>query len=199
MTPVRALGRLTPDQRAIRDAVRTLARERVAPRAAEIDRSAEFPQDLRELLAEQGILGLPFPERHGGLGADLLTICLAIEALSAACATTGLILAVQELGALPLLLAGSEEQLGRFVPGLASGRDLIAFALTEADAGSDSSGVRARAVRDGETYVLSGVKRFISQDRWRASSRCSRSPTRKRTGTTGCRPSSWRRQARASA
>ena len=163
MTPVRALGRLTPDQRAIRDAVRTLARERVAPRAAQIDRSAEFPQDLRALLAEQGILGLPFPERHGGLGADLLTICLAIEALSAACATTGLILAVQELGALPLLLAGSEEQLGRFVPGLASGRDLIAFALTEADAGSDASGVRARAARDGETYVLSGVKRFISQ------------------------------------
>jgi hypothetical protein len=107
-----ALGRLTDDQRAIRDAVRTLARERVAPRAAEIDRSAEFPEDLRVLLAEQGILGLPFPERHGGLGADLLTVCLAIEALSAACATTGLILAVQELGALPLLLAGSEEQLG---------------------------------------------------------------------------------------
>jgi hypothetical protein len=107
-----ALGRLTDDQRAIRDAVRTLARERVAPRAAEIDRSAQFPEDLRVLLAEQGILGLPFPERHGGLGADLLTVCLAIEALSTACATTGLILAVQELGALPLLLAGSEEQLG---------------------------------------------------------------------------------------
>jgi alkylation response protein AidB-like acyl-CoA dehydrogenase len=157
-----ALGRLTDDQRAIRDAVRTLARERVAPRAAEIDRSAEFPEDLRVLLAEQGILGLPFPERHGGLGADLLTVCLAIEALSAACATTGLILAVQELGALPLLLAGSEEQLGRFVPGLASGRDLVAFALTEADAGSDAAAIRTRAVRDGETYVISGAKRFIS-------------------------------------
>jgi alkylation response protein AidB-like acyl-CoA dehydrogenase len=157
-----ALGRLTDDQRAIRDAVRTLARERVAPRAAEIDRSAQFPEDLRVLLAEQGILGLPFPERHGGLGADLLTVCLAIEALSAACATTGLILAVQELGALPLLLAGSEEQLGRFVPGLASGRDLVAFALTEADAGSDAAAIRTRAVRDGETYVISGAKRFIS-------------------------------------
>jgi len=117
VTAAPALGRLTDDQRAIRDAVRTLARERVAPRAAEIDRNAEFPEDLRVLLAEQGILGLPFPERHGGLGADLLTICLAIEALSAACATTGLILAVQELGALPLLLGGSEEQLARFVPG----------------------------------------------------------------------------------
>ena len=162
MTAAPALGRLTDDQRAIRDAVRTLARERVAPRAAEIDRSATFPEDLRALLAEQGILGLPFPERFGGLGADLLTVCLAIEALSAACATTGLILAVQELGALPLLLAGTEEQLERFVPGLAAGRDLIAFALTEADAGSDAAAVRTRAIRDGESYVVSGTKRFIS-------------------------------------
>ena len=162
MTAAPALGRLTDDQRAIRDAVRTLARERVAPRAAEIDRSATFPEDLRALLAEQGILGLPFPERFGGLGADLLTVCLAIEALSAACATTGLILAIQELGALPLLLAGTEEQLERFVPGLAAGRDLIAFALTEADAGSDAAAVRTRAIRDGESYVVSGAKRFIS-------------------------------------
>ncbi len=162
MTAAPALGRLTDDQRAIRDAVRTLARDRVAPRAAEIDRTATFPEDLRLLLAEQGILGLPFPERFGGLGADLLTVCLAIEALSAACATTGLILAVQELGALPLLLAGTEEQLARFVPGLAAGSDLIAFALTEADAGSDAAAVRTRAVRDGETYLISGTKRFIS-------------------------------------
>jgi len=162
VTAAPALGRLTDDQRAIRDAVRTLARERVAPRAAEIDRSATFPEDLRALLAEQGILGLPFPERFGGLGADLLTVCLAIEALSAACATTGLILAIQELGALPLLLAGTEEQLERFVPGLAAGRDLVAFALTEADAGSDAAAVRTRAIRDGESYVVSGAKRFIS-------------------------------------
>ena len=162
MTAAPAPGRLTDDQRAIRDAVRTLARDRVAPRAAEIDRTATFPEDLRALLADQGILGLPFPERFGGLGADLLTVCLAIEALSAACATTGLILAVHELGALPLLLAGTEEQLQRFVPGLAAGRDLIAFALTEADAGSDAAAIRTRAVRDGDAYVISGTKRFIS-------------------------------------
>ncbi len=162
MTAAPAPGRLTDDQRAIRDAVRTLARDRVAPRAAEIDRTAAFPEDLRALLADQGILGLPFPERFGGLGADLLTVCLAIEALSAACATTGLILAVHELGALPLLLAGTEEQLQRFVPGLAAGRDLIAFALTEADAGSDAAAIRTRAVRDGDAYVISGTKRFIS-------------------------------------
>ena len=163
MTAPAAHGRLTDDQRAIRDAVRTIARERVAPRAAEIDRTETFPEDLRSLLAEQGILGLPFPERFGGLGGDLLTVCLAIEALSAACATTGLILAVQELGSLPLLLAGTEEQLARFVPGLASGTDLIAFALTEAEAGSDAAAIRTRAVRDGDAYLISGTKRFISQ------------------------------------
>ena len=82
----------------LRDAVRVLADERVAPRAAEIDRTAEFPEDLRRLLADQDILALPFPEEHGGLGGELLTVCLAVEQLSRACATTGLILAVQELG-----------------------------------------------------------------------------------------------------
>jgi alkylation response protein AidB-like acyl-CoA dehydrogenase len=158
-----ALHRLRDDQVAIRDAVRTLAREKVAPRAAEIDRTAEFPHDLRKLLADQGILGLPFPERFGGLGGELLTVCLAVEELSAACATTGLILAVQELGALPLLLAGSEEQQVRFVPALAAGERLIAFALTEAEAGSDAAAVRTRAVRDGDGYAITGTKRFISQ------------------------------------
>ena len=99
--------RLTEEQTLLRDAVRTLADQRVAPRAAEIDRTSEFPQDLRELLAAQDILALPFPEAFGGLDADLLTICLAIEQLSRACATTGLILAVHELASLPLLMAGT--------------------------------------------------------------------------------------------
>ena len=90
--------RLTDAQRDLRDAVRILADEQVAPRAAEIDRTAEFPWDLKDLLAKQDILALPFPVEHGGLGGDLLSVCLAIEQLSRACATTGLILAVQELG-----------------------------------------------------------------------------------------------------
>ena len=114
--------RLTEEQTLLRDAVRTLADERVAPRAAEIDRTGEFPQDLRELLAAQDILALPFPEAFGGLDADLLTICLAIEQLSRACATTGLILAVHELASLPLLMAGTPEQQARWLPALASGR-----------------------------------------------------------------------------
>ena len=155
--------RLTEEQALLRDAVRVIADERVAPRAAEIDRTGEFPQDLRQLLAAQDILALPFPVEHGGLGGELLSLCLAIEQLSRACATTGLILAVQELGSLPLLLAGTPEQQARWVPRLASGEQLIAFALTEAEAGSDVAAIRTQAVRDGDDYVLTGSKRFISQ------------------------------------
>ncbi len=154
--------RLSDEQRELRDAVRELARERIAPRAAEIDRSAEFPWDLKELLATQDILGLPYPADYGGLGGDLLTCCLAIEALSAACATTGLILAVHELASLPIVMAGTDEQKARWLPDLAAGRTLIAFALTEAGAGSDAGSIATRAVRDGDGYVLNGTKRFIS-------------------------------------
>jgi alkylation response protein AidB-like acyl-CoA dehydrogenase len=155
--------RLTEEQALLRDAVRTLADERVAPRAGEIDKTGEFPQDLRELLAAQDILALPFPEQYGGLGGELLSTCLAIEQLSRACATTGLILAVQELASLPLLLGGTDEQKQRWIPKLASGEHLIAFAVTEADAGSDVAAMRTRAVRDGGDYVITGSKRFISQ------------------------------------
>ncbi len=161
-SPVHGPYRLTEEQELLRDAVRVLADERVAPRAADIDRTAEFPEDLRQLLAAQDILALPFPTEHGGLGGDLLSLCLAIEQLSRACATTGLILAVQELGALPLLLAGTPDQHARWFPRLASGDMLIAFALTEAEAGSDVAATRTRAVRDGDDYVITGSKRFIS-------------------------------------
>jgi alkylation response protein AidB-like acyl-CoA dehydrogenase len=161
-SPAHGPYRLTEEQELLRDAVRVLADERVAPRAAEIDRRAEFPEDLRQLLAAQDILALPFPTEHGGLGGDLLSLCLAVEQLSRACATTGLILAVQELGALPLLLAGTPEQQARWFPRLASGESLVAFALTEAEAGSDVAATRTRAVRDGDDYVIDGSKRFIS-------------------------------------
>ena len=154
--------RLTQDQVLLRDAVRELADERIAPRAAEIDRTAEWPDDVRRLLASHDIFAIPFAERHGGLGADLLTLCLAIEQISRACATSGLMLAVQSLGAIPIQVAGTPEQQDRWLPGLASGEKLIAFALTEADAGSDPSGIRTRAVVDGDEYVIDGGKRFIS-------------------------------------
>jgi alkylation response protein AidB-like acyl-CoA dehydrogenase len=159
--------RISDDQAALRDAVRVLADEQIAPRAADIDRSGEFPWDVKELLASHDILALPFPEKHGGLGGDLLTVCLAIEEISRVCATSGLILAVQELASLPLLLGGSDEQMDRWFPDLAAGRKLIAFALTEAEAGSDVAAARTRARRDGDApgtdWILDGSKRFISQ------------------------------------
>jgi alkylation response protein AidB-like acyl-CoA dehydrogenase len=160
--PTSPAYRLTDEQLMLRDAVRVLADERIAPRAAEIDKTAEFPQDVRTLLATHDILALPFEERYGGIGGELLSLCLAIEQISRVCATSGLILAVQELGALPIILAGSDEQRERWLPGLAAGRQLIAFALTEAEAGSDVASTRTRAVRDGDSYVIDGSKRFIS-------------------------------------
>ena len=155
-------ARLTEEQVLLRDTVRQLAVERIAPRAAEIDRTSEFPEDIRQLLAEQDVLGLPFPVEHGGVGGDLLTICVAIEEIAKACATSSLILIVQVLGSLPLQLAGSPEQQARFFPALASGKTLAAFGLTEPEAGSDVAAVRTRAVRDGDAYVLNGTKRFIT-------------------------------------
>ena len=160
--PGRSPVRLTEEQQLLRDAVRVLADERIAPRAADIDRTATWPEDVRRLLADHDVFAIPFEERHGGLGAGLLTLCLAIEQISRHCATSGLILAVQALGAIPIQDAGTPEQQDRWLPGLASGERLIAFGLTEADAGSDPSGIRTRAVRDGDDYVIDGTKRFIS-------------------------------------
>jgi alkylation response protein AidB-like acyl-CoA dehydrogenase len=154
--------RLTEEQVLLRDTLRGLADDRIAPRAAEIDRTSEFPQDIRELLAAHDVLALPFPEEYGGLGASLLTIAIAIEQIARACATSSLILIVQVLGSLPLSIAGSEEQKARWIPDLASGKTLAAFGLTEPEAGSDAAAMRTRAVRDGDAYVITGGKRFIT-------------------------------------
>jgi alkylation response protein AidB-like acyl-CoA dehydrogenase len=154
---------LTEEQAALRDAVRQLATDKIAPRAAEIDAKAEFPWDMVELLAGHDILALPYPEDCGGLGGDMISVLVAIEELSRACATTGLILAVQELSALPLIHGGTDEQKRRWLPDLAAGKMLAAFALTEAGAGSDAASVRTRAVREGDEWRLNGEKRFISQ------------------------------------
>jgi alkylation response protein AidB-like acyl-CoA dehydrogenase len=153
---------LTEVQRELRDVVRTLARERIAPRAAEIDSSAEFPHDMVELFREYDILGLPFEERYGGTGTGALMVLVAVEEISKVCATTGLILAVQELGSLALKHAGTDEQKERFLPKLASGEWLPAYALTEPGSGSDSAAMRTEARRDGDGYVLNGSKRFIT-------------------------------------
>jgi len=153
---------LSDEQREIRDLVRTLARERIAPRAAEIDESAEFPRDMVELMREHEVFGLAFDETHGGSGAGSLMLLVAVEEISRACATTGLVLAVQELSSLALRLAGTDEQKDRYLPRLASGEWIAAYALTEAGSGSDSAAMRTQAKRDGEEYVLNGSKRFIT-------------------------------------
>ena len=153
---------LTDEQREIRDLVRQLARERIAPRAAEIDESHEFPWDVVELFRENDIFGLYFDEEYGGLGTGTLLSLVAIEEVSKVCATSGLILAVQELGSLGLKLAGNEEQKQRYLPRLASGEWICAYALTESGSGSDSAAMRSTARREGDEYVLNGSKRFIT-------------------------------------
>ena len=153
---------LTAEQREIRELVRTLAEERIAPRAAEIDKTAEFPWDVVELYRENGLFGLMFDEAYGGVGASALMTLVAIEEISKHCATSGLILAVQELGALGIKLAGTDEQKHRVLPRLASGEWLAAYALTEAGSGSDSAAMASEAKLDGDTYILNGSKRFIT-------------------------------------
>jgi alkylation response protein AidB-like acyl-CoA dehydrogenase len=153
---------LSEEQREVRDLIRDLSRERIAPRAAEIDKSSEFPWDVVELFREHDIFALMFDEDYGGAGASALMTLIAIEEVSKVCATSGLILAVQELGSLGIKLAGTDEQKQRFLPKLASGEWLPAYALTEPGSGSDSAAMRSEARRDGDEYVLTGSKRFIT-------------------------------------
>ena len=153
---------LSEEQRELRELVRTVARERIAPRAAEIDASHEFPWDVVELFREQGIFGLLFDEEVGGTGTGTLLALVAIEEVSKVCATSGLILAVQELGSLGLKLGGTDVQRAEWLPRLASGEVLAAYALTEAGSGSDSAAMRTTARRMEGGYVLDGSKRFIT-------------------------------------
>src|SRR5579885_3437600 len=157
-----AVAHVSEDERALIEAIAEIARERVAPRAAEIDHTGEFPWDMKELLAQQDILAMPFPSEYGGIGASELAVVMAIEELSRHCATTGLLLAVQQLGSLPIILAGNEQQKRKYLPRLASGEWLAAFGLTEAGSGSDAAAMRTTAVRKGNKYILNGSKRFIT-------------------------------------
>src|SRR3982074_458723 len=145
-----------------RDTIRQIARERIAPRAAEIDEKAEYPPDLCRLLAEQDVLGLPFETEHGGTGTGTLMLNVAIEEIAKACASTALILMIQELGTLPIKLFGSDELKERFLPRCASGEWSPAFALSEPDAGSDPGGMRTRARQDGDEWVIDGTKNWIT-------------------------------------
>src|ERR1700752_3578499 len=145
-----------------RDTIRQIARERIAPRAAEIDEKAEYPHDLRRLLAGQESLGLPFETEHGGTGTGTLMLNIAVEEIAKACASTALILMIQELGTLPIKLFGSGELKDRFLPRCASGELSPAFAPSEPEAGSDPGAMITRAARDGDEWVIDGSKNWIS-------------------------------------
>jgi alkylation response protein AidB-like acyl-CoA dehydrogenase len=153
---------LTDAQRDLRDGIRDLVAEHVAPRAAAIDAAGEFPTDVREALASHDIFALPFDEEHGGTGTGALMLVVAIEEIAKACASSSLMLAVQDLGTLPIRLAGSPEQRDRLLPRFASGEWLAAFALSEPEAGSDASAMRTRARRADGGWVLNGVKNWIT-------------------------------------
>src|SRR3712207_1077577 len=161
-TPPSGTYALTDDQVEFRDAIRKMVVERVAPRAAEIDAKAEYPWDLRRLFAEHDLMGLPFDEEHGGTGTGTLMLNMAVEEVAKACASSALILMIQELGTLPIKLFGTDEQKQRFLPRCASGEWSPAFALSEPDAGSDPGGMRTRAVRDGDEWVINGAKNWIT-------------------------------------
>jgi alkylation response protein AidB-like acyl-CoA dehydrogenase len=153
---------LTDDQLAFRETIRQMVVERVAPRAAEIDEKAEYPHDLRRLFAEHDIFGLPFSEEYGGTGTGALMLNIAVEEIAKACASSALMLMIQELGTLPIKLFGSEELKQRFLPKCASGEWSPAFALSEPEAGSDPGGMITRAVRDRDEWVVNGTKNWIT-------------------------------------
>jgi alkylation response protein AidB-like acyl-CoA dehydrogenase len=144
------------------EGIRAVVDGRVAPRAAEIDRTSEYPWDIRKALGEADILALPFDEEHGGTGTGTLMLQMAVEEIARVSASCALILMVHELGTLPIRLFGTDEQKERFLPRCASGEWSPAFALSEPEAGSDPASMRTSAVRDGDEWVLNGQKNWIT-------------------------------------
>src|SRR4051794_40851380 len=161
-TPADTTYALSDDHVAFRDTIRQIVRERVAPRASEIDAKAEYPWDLRRLFAEQDLLALPFEEQYGGTGTRTPMLNIAVEEGAKGCASTALILMVQELGPPPIRLFGSDELKQRILPRCASGEWSPAFALSEPEAGSDPGGMITTARRDGDEGVINGTKNWIT-------------------------------------
>jgi alkylation response protein AidB-like acyl-CoA dehydrogenase len=153
---------LPQEYKDFRDTIRQIVDEKVRPRAAEIDATGEYPWDVRKLFAEQDILALPFAEQYGGTGTGTLMLQIAVEEIAKACASSALILMVQELGTLPVALFGSDELKERLLPKCASGERSPAFALSEPEAGSDPASMRTTAVRDGDSWVINGSKNWIT-------------------------------------
>jgi alkylation response protein AidB-like acyl-CoA dehydrogenase len=153
--------RLAEEQQMLRKAVRHLADDKIAPRAAEIDETAQFPYDVLDALVRAGFHAVHIPEEYGGAGADAISACIVIEEVARACASSSLIPAVNKLGSQPIILSGSEELKRQVLPSIADGA-MISYALSEREAGSDAASMRTRAVRDGDHWVLNGTKAWIT-------------------------------------
>jgi len=153
---------VSSEQLALRDAAQQLVADKVAPYAVQVDEEARFPQEAYDALRAADMHAVHVPEAYGGNGADALATCLVIEQVARGCASSSLIPAVNKLGSLPLMLAGTEAQKRQWLRPLAAGEALFCYALSEADAGSDVASMRSKAVRDGDGWVLDGVKRWIT-------------------------------------
>jgi butyryl-CoA dehydrogenase len=153
---------LTDEQRELQALARDIARNTVAPKAEYYDHANEFPWDIVKVFAQADLFRIFIPEEYDGLGMGILELCLVTEELSRACGGIALAVAGTALGTEPILIMGNDEQKKEYLPRIASGQSLAAFGLTEANAGSDASAVRTRAVRDGDYYVLNGTKQWIT-------------------------------------
>src|SRR5680860_1864168 len=153
---------LTEEQEAFRTSVRQLVEDKLAPRSAEIDEADEYPWDIDELLVRSGFAGVSYPEEHGGAGGGAVELCLLVDRISRWSAGVSLIPAVNKLGAIPVLLAGSDEQKRLVCEGVTNGDHRMSYCLTEPGSGSDAGAMKSRAVRDGDGWVLNGTKRFIT-------------------------------------
>ena len=154
--------RLSDDHLAIRDAIREISTDLIAPHAAEVDETSSFPQAAYDALSASGFHAPHIPEEYGGAGADALATCIVIEEVARACASSSLIPAVNKLGTMPVMLAASEGIKSKYLPRVASGEALFAYALSEREAGSDTASMSCRAKRDGDDWVITGQKSWIS-------------------------------------
>jgi len=153
---------LTEEQKMVRDLCRQIAEEKIRPVAGELDKKGEFPTQIMKVIADSDLFGIYLPEEYGGTGGGVLELCIATEEFSKACGGIAVCYAASALGTIPILLFGSQEQKKKYLPRLASGKNLAAFGLTEPEAGSDASAVSTTAKKDGDCYVLNGTKHFIT-------------------------------------
>jgi butyryl-CoA dehydrogenase len=153
---------LTEDQKMIKDLTRQIAEEHVLPVRAELDETGDFPWEIMKILAQADMFRVFIPEEYGGLGTGALELCLVVEELSRVCLGVSTTYAANALGTYPILLFGTEEQKKKYLPDIADGKKLVAFALTEPNAGSDAGGIQTTAVKDGDYYILNGRKQWIT-------------------------------------